>query len=93
MLVDLVFNEIEGSDFDECPDNTWRVGSDVKTMPRVGRNRLACSTESGDFLTMTESRTVRGGGLTGRASAAATSSFEAILRSFDLKRPSAACGC
>ena len=35
MLVDLVFDEIEGSDFNECPEETWRVGSDFKTMPRV----------------------------------------------------------
>ena len=35
MLVDLVFNEIEGSDFDKRPEETWRVGPDFKTMPGV----------------------------------------------------------
>jgi hypothetical protein len=40
MFVDLVLNEIEGSDFNERPKETWRVGPDVKTMPRV-RAKLA----------------------------------------------------
>jgi hypothetical protein len=40
MLVDLVFNEIEGSDFNKRPKETWRVGPDFKTMPRV-RAKLA----------------------------------------------------
>jgi hypothetical protein len=35
MLVDLVFDEIEGSDFNKRPKETWRIGSDFKTMPRV----------------------------------------------------------
>ena len=41
MLVDLVFDEIEGSDFDKSPQETWWLGSDFKTMPRV-RAELAC---------------------------------------------------
>lgn len=40
MLVDLVLNEVEGSDLDKCPQETWRVGPDFKTMPWV-RTKLA----------------------------------------------------